>query len=293
MSRIIMLLAVLVITLPVFAQVAEDTNASDTKNEAEKVLVAEETADTDEPDPNVDTRFAEEAEEELDESKVDDLDVDDDAEREKVRERLEQKRRKNVPSRYVLNQETLLSGKIAHGGFGGPVVKGTYMDEEYELLIGGRLGYIIDHKFCIGLGGYGMVTNHVVREHAVSDSTIQIYMGYGGLDLEYRFNPKDLVNFSVTTLVGAGGASLKYHDPDKDWDDDDDDDDDDDIDSDAFFVLEPGVNVMVNVARYFKCGIGASYRYINGVEFDTSLVDIDDKDLSGFSIMLNFEGGFF
>ncbi len=273
MKRIITLLAIMMIAMPFFAQ---DTAES-----------------TDQVEKTDYVRFADEAEAELDEATVEDIEVSDDEERENVRERLEQKRKKSAPSRYVLNQETLLSGKIAHGGFGGPVVKGTYMDEEYELLVGGRMGYIIDHKFVIGLAGYGMVTNHVVREHAIPDSTIQLYMGYGGLDLEYRFNPKDLINFSVTTLIGAGGASLMYKDPNDDWDDDDDEDEDRHIDSDAFFVLEPGVNVMVNVAKYFKCGIGASYRYINGVEFDTKLVDVKDEDLSGFSIMLNFEGGFF
>ncbi len=279
MSRIIMIIAILAFAVVAFAQ--DNDVAEETKNET-----------TIEKDVNI--IAADEAEAELDEATVEDISVDDERERELVRKQLEMKRETKIPSRYVLNQETLLSGKIAHGGFGGPVVKGTYMDDEYELLVGGRLGYIIDHKFCIGLAGYGMVTNHLVREHAIRDSSIQIYWGYGGLDLEYRINPKDLVNFSVTTLIGAGGASLQYRDDDDDWDNDDDEDDDDrKIDSDSFFVLEPGVNVMVNVARYFKCGVGASYRYVNGVDFDTKLVDFDDSDLSGFSVMLNFEGGFF
>ncbi len=291
MSRIIMLLTVLLITLPVFSQDAEEAGKTD--EQTVEILDTEETVDADNIDTTDDVRFAEEAEAELDEATTEEVILDDDKERQKVKERLAKKRQKRVPSRYLLNQETLLSGKIAHGGFGGPVVKGTYMDEEYEMLIGGRLGYIIDHKFCIGLAGYGMVTNHVVREHAVKDSTIQVYMGYGGLDLEYRFNPKDLINFSATTLIGGGGASLRYRGENDDWDDDDDDNDNAHIDSDAFFVLEPGVNVMLNVARYFKCGIGASYRYINGVNFETDLVDLKDEDLSGFTFMLNFEGGFF
>lgn len=47
----------------------------------------------------------------------------------------------------------------------------------------------------------------------------------------------------------------------------------------AFFVVEPGLEVEINVTRFFKIGVGASYRFVR--ESDLTLVSNDD--LSGFS----------
>jgi hypothetical protein len=51
--------------------------------------------------------------------------------------------------------ETLFSGNVEHGGFGGPVVKFTQIKDEFGVLVGGRGGWIINHSFVLGAGGYG------------------------------------------------------------------------------------------------------------------------------------------
>jgi hypothetical protein len=54
-------------------------------------------------------------------------------------------------------EQTLVgNGEISNGGFGGPVIKYTQIKNEPAILVGGRGGWIINHTFVIGGGGYGL-----------------------------------------------------------------------------------------------------------------------------------------
>jgi hypothetical protein len=57
----------------------------------------------------------------------------------------------------------------------------------------------------------------------------------------------------------------------------------------AFFVVEPGLEVEVNITRFFKIGIGASYRLVR----ESDLSTVSDNDLSGFSGGLSLKFGKF
>jgi hypothetical protein len=56
---------------------------------------------------------------------------------------------------------------------------------------------------------------------------------------------------------------------------------------DKFFIVEPGLNVGVNVAPWFRILMGASYRWVDGVQ---GVTGVNNDDLSGLSgtIMLKF-----
>lgn len=186
----------------------------------------------------------------------------------------------------VCSQEkTLLDiENIEHGGYGAFVTKVTTINGEGAILMGGRGGWIINHTFAIGGGGYGLVNNIHSRnigpwgEHFVS-------LGYGGLDLEAIVNSDDIVHFSVHALIGAGSVGFR-----NDWTDGwDDNSNNYDHHTDGFFVAEPGVNVDLNVTPWFRMSAGASYRYIGGVASDAST----NTDLSGPSGMLTFRFGKF
>lgn len=191
-------------------------------------------------------------------------------------------------SLYGQESETLISGHIESSGFGGPVVKFTRIDGDFAVLVGGRGGWIINHSFSIGIGGYGLVNDiHPGGDIPLSQ---RIQMGYGGLILEGIIASNKLVHLTVGTLIGAGGVAHGYQ-----WFDDWDCWYDDDWgysyhrNPDVFFVLEPEINLMLNVARFFRIGIGASYRYAT----ETDREWISDDDLSGFSASLTFKFGVF
>jgi hypothetical protein len=72
---------------------------------------------------------------------------------------------------------------------------------------------------------------------------------------------------------------------------------------DACFVLEPGLNLMLNVAKNFRIGVGAYYRYVYWIAYDAGAPyrtvngddyeNISDSDLSGVSAQIILKFGKF
>jgi hypothetical protein len=169
-------------------------------------------------------------------------------------------------------EETLIDGPIENGGFGGPVLKIGSFNGETGLLVGGRGGWIINHSFIVGGGGYGLANN--VNAKALGPyGERYLNFGYGGLELEYVAHPLRLVNFSVQTLIGAGALS---------WRDEDVRVAMRDSDSDTFFIIEPTLHVTLNVTKHFRISGGMGYRFISGL-----------TSMSGPSGVLTFRFGKF
>ncbi len=81
--------------------------------------------------------------------------------------------------------------------------------------------------------------------------------------------------FHFPVLVGAGGvASIvdRYY---YSWDDEYYYET---LDSEAYFVFEPGVEVEFNMVKFFRIGLGASYRITSDVKLRKELSDYEKKD---------------
>jgi hypothetical protein len=174
-------------------------------------------------------------------------------------------------------EETLLgSGEISNGGFGGPVVKFTSINKHFGVLLGGQGGWIINHAFVIGGGGYGLV-NNVKTDYTILGEQQLLNFGYGGLELHYIGDSDRLIHYTFSLLIGAGG--IGYRAPNYlDWDNN--------SRMQSFFVMEPAARVMLNVTSFFRLGIGAGYRYVSGADLD----NLKDNEISGASaeIVLKF-----
>jgi hypothetical protein len=191
-------------------------------------------------------------------------------------------------------QETLFMSDVEHGGFGGLVHKLTSIRGEAGLLMGGYGGWLINHRFMIGAGGYGLVTN--VRASAESEAAyspfneaLYIEFGYGGLMLEYVIAPSKLVHVNLQALVGAGGVTHRNNMYDNLLDEDGPD-----VRRygrrEAVFVTEPAVNVELNVTNWLRIAAGGSYRFVSGVN---EIEGLTNKDLSGPSGNLALKFGAF
>ena len=101
------------------------------------------------------------------------------------------------------------------------------------VFVGYRGGWVINRTFSLGGGGYGLISD-------VYFSGNKLKMGYGGLDLEYKINPDEIVHFTVRSLIGLGGIELMG------------------VGQESFFVHEPGVNQELNVTSFFKLNGGVS-----------------------------------
>jgi hypothetical protein len=177
----------------------------------------------------------------------------------------------------LAQEETLIGGQIESGGFGGPVVKAGTFNGETGVLVGGRGGWIINHCFILGGGGYGLANNVPAKSTGLYGSRY-LNFGYGGLQLEYVVEPSRLINFSLMTLIGGGAVGWRDEmmAPNSNS-------------SVSFFVVEPEINVTLNVTTFFRVGGGASYRYVSN--FTSSAAK--SSDVNGPSGSLTFRFGKF
>ncbi len=182
----------------------------------------------------------------------------------------------------VQEQPRTLVGEPLHsGGFGALELKWGRLTGEDALFVGGRGGWIINHSFVLGGGGYGLVSQDIrVIPAGGSPRDCRLEMGYGGLELEYVYRSLDVVHGSVLLLLGAGSAGYR----DRGWDRT--------IASDAFFVMEPGLTVELNVIRSFRIALGGSYRFVTGFDLP-DLPTVHNKDLDGLTGSLAFKFGSF
>jgi hypothetical protein len=180
----------------------------------------------------------------------------------------------------LAQDETLIGGDVESGGYGALVVKYGRIKGTDGVFVGGQGGWIINHALVIGGGGFGLA-NNVGMEGC---DCLYLGFGYGGLLLEYIVASRKLVHLSVQCLIGAGGVSSYLNYGDKCTGDEDSV-----YDGDAFFALEPGANLMLNVHKNVRMGIGATYRYVGGVQYR----ELTDADLSGFTGQVIFKFGSF
>lgn len=172
-----------------------------------------------------------------------------------------------TPVAVNAQQKTLIGEEVTHGGAGGPVVKLTYLNNTFCVLTGGYGGWIINHTFLLGGGGYGLTTDIFV-------SGEKLNFGYGGLVAEYIGFSKEIVHFKAGALIGLGDAHLGPAD----------------VDGRGFFVLEPGADVEINVVSFFRICAGLSYRFVIGA---TGISGVSDASLSGLSGELVAKFGWF
>lgn len=170
-------------------------------------------------------------------------------------------------------EQTLISGHVDHGGFGGMSLKFTEFDDQFALLIGGKGGWIVNHSIVLGGAGYGLVTNV-----DAPSSRYYLNVGYGGGIMEFVVASDRLFHLSAGVLIGGGAITYR------DWDYE--------IirhTEDAFFVLEPGADLVLNVAPGFRIGLGVSYRFMH----DVDLFGLTDDSMSGPSASLTLKFGHF
>lgn len=167
-------------------------------------------------------------------------------------------------------QQTLLGEEeMSYGGYGGPSVKIKNIKSDAGVLLGGKGAWVINHKFGIGLGGYGVVTK-LKTDYEINDKRRVTEFGYGGVLLEYTCNSFELVHLKFGVLTGGGALSVN----DGNFFDDSDYDE-----NEAFFALEPEINVEVNITTFARISAGISYLYISNLD----RFGFTENDFDGFS----------
>jgi len=147
--------------------------------------------------------------------------------------------------------KTLLGRDRSHGG-GYGVFTGGYsvIDDKHAVLFGGRFGWLAGHSMGVGFGATGFINEY--HYESSLDRNVYLAGGYGGLYIEPILFPRSPVHVSFPVLLGAGGVS--YVSDDASYNNNIIED------SEAFLLIEPGAEVELNLTRFFRLAIGATYR---------------------------------
>ena len=185
---------------------------------------------------------------------------------------------------YMLTVSSVLAQPLMGRGtesnaFGGPALKVTQLNDESVVFFGGRGGVTLNRTFVIGAGFYRLLGDIEAPEAAQINPnvTTDLDLEYVGLDLEYIVAPQRTLHFSIQTLIGSGRAQY--------WEGDDRV-----RVEDGIWIFEPGFNVMLRVTTFFQIGLGASYRFVSGVD---RLDGLESQDLNDASANLVFKFGKF
>jgi hypothetical protein len=128
-----------------------------------------------------------------------------------------------------LQRDTVLQGKSTYRPFVEIATKSTSVNGQYGLLMGGIIGVTVNRIFSMGVGGFGKV-------NIGGDPP-----GYRGLFFAYNFSPDRKFNFRARVLAGGGTSYI----------------------GDQYFVLEPGVDVVMNLSRIVRIWAGLSYPLVD------------------------------
>jgi hypothetical protein len=187
---------------------------------------------------------------------------------------------------YYKNKEikTLLGRDNPGGGYASFTTGYSQIDGRHALLFGGRFSWIASHIVGIGLGATGFI-NEFHYEPSL-DREVFLTGGYGGLYIEPILLHRWPVHLSFPVLFGAGGLSFISKDGALNQNLIED--------SKGFLLIEPSAEVELNVTKFFRLAIGASYRFPTNFDLGTQdSYSIDVESLRSVSYMVTFKFGKF
>lgn len=179
-------------------------------------------------------------------------------------------------------------GRMAHGGYGGLTAYYSRIKGQDAFSVGARFAYLMNHVFALGFTGTGFV-NDIPLKNILPGEEVFLQGGYGGMLFEPVVAGRFPVHVTFPVMIGAGGIVYNKEAFFMDIGEEDGYEDWEVIDSDVFFAIEPGVNLEFNITRFFRLGMEAKYRYVNGLQ----MINTDSKMLNGWSGGLNLKFGFF
>ena len=190
--------------------------------------------------------------------------------------------------------ETLFNNQQSFGGYVGFSMGYGILDGQSALVTSGRVMVVANHYLGMGFGGKGFVTNPTETPYAVANdpnvNTLYVSKtgGYGGFYVEPVLLSMKPIHLSFPILLGAGAiAEAKWDntiwDADYDYESSQ-------IVSSAFFVIEPGIELEFNIAKWFRIGLGASYILTSDIN---GLTENGAEPMQGFNYGMSFKMGWF
>lgn len=172
--------------------------------------------------------------------------------------------------------ENLFDGSYEHGGFGGPAAKIVSLNGSVNVMTGAWGAWLIDHRLALGGGWFSTASPHNIGD------SLEMDMEYSGFTAEYIFEPQSLVHYSLQLTIGGGSVDFSRPAVGNISNN---------LADDVFFVVEPGVNAEINLLQFMRMHVGASYRFVSGM--DNNRVGVTNSDIGGPSLNFTLKFGKF
>jgi hypothetical protein len=173
------------------------------------------------------------------------------------------------------------------GGYGAISNKFTTIGGNFANIVEGYGGWFINNRLLIGIGGAGLTNDVPVSPQFSNDPSVDMSYAYGqfGAVNEYVLWSDKVVHGVFHVFAGAGftGQYERFG-----WDSGHDIDGSN-IDEQFFFVLEPGVQIELNLMKWLRFSPGVTYR----AAFGSDTPGLSDSDLSAVSYNLTLKFGKF
>jgi hypothetical protein len=187
-------------------------------------------------------------------------------------------------TREPREMQTLLGHNHQVGGYAAFSVGYSVIDHRQAVLFGGKFAWIVSHSLGFGFGGTGFINEF--HYEPLLNKDVALTGGYGGLYIEPILMPSYPVHLSFPVLFGAGGISYVSQGVNHN----------NNLfeDSEAFLLIEPGVEIELNLTRHFRFTMGASYRFPTAFDVGTTGTPaLKAESIKGFSYMATFKFGRF
>lgn len=184
--------------------------------------------------------------------------------------------------------ETIFKGtKTSSGGYGAITNKFTSINGEFANMVGLYGGWFINKKVMLGVGAAATTSYLPVKDEFNIFPGKRTSYEYGqlGLMTEYVIASNKSLHVVFNVFTGAGFTTQYVRST---WDDNDYNDYHN-TDTNWFLVVEPGVQVEVNLLKWLRFSPGVSYRFVNNSES----LDLTDNKLQGVSVNLTLKFGRF
>jgi hypothetical protein len=176
---------------------------------------------------------------------------------------------------------TLLGNVESSGGYGAFSLHYTSINDKTGFMMGGRGCWVVNHSLALGVGGKGFFTEY--NYDPVLNEQVNLQGLYGGLLVEPILGGSEAIHFSFPLLIGGGRIAHAEEFTDRYYYEYNIND------MDGFFVVEPGVELELNMLRFFRIAVGGYYRYTSALD----LYDTDETALKGFNVGITFKFGVF
>lgn len=171
------------------------------------------------------------------------------------------------------------------------------LQDEYITYSGLKFGFVKNHKFTVGLAGYGLTEKNTFNytDELTNIHKFQNNISYGGLIVEYTFFPDLPLHVSLPVLIGGGKIDIKENVELNQYEFVDSKNREESywatVEKSKFCVFEVGVLLELDLLKWMRLGFGPSYRYVIGNNLNS--LPNADSDLSGFSFDINLKIGCF